>query len=536
MKKVILNIDDVINEYKQCGNLHFVAKKFNTSHIRISKLLKENGYEINNVGKGKNFSDAEIDAMIIDYTESHLTMEEISKKYTIRLKRLRSLFREREVVVSKWNGHIKKEKPQPLIKTKEERPFKQCPYCNWKTYDIENKSHAFQKHIFHKHNISHQEHLQKYPEDEIYFLNILKKDKMVICKICGKKLHLIDNRHLSTHGITKYEYIQNYGDISLVSSETKNKLQNCIERMYQNPNWERKGSHYEQEIKSLLLEHGISPKEHDRDILDGLEIDLLVGNIGIEFHGNQYHTEWFGGKSRQYHLNKTIKCNENGFKLLQIFEDEYVNHKDIVINKILHIINACEGLPRIYARKCTISEIDSNIAMEFLNKYHIQGYAPSTTHLGAFCDNNLIAVMSFKKEDKSALKWELTRFASDYHFICCGVGGKLFKWFVKNYNPTEIKSFADRRWTLDKDDNLYTKLGFELVKTLQPDYRYYCAKVDKYTRFHKFNFRKSYLNKKYGFPLSMTETEMVKELGFDRIWDCGLFKFVWKNNVDNDIE
>ena len=163
-------------EYKQCGNLHIVAKKFNTSHIRISKLLKENGYEINNVGKGKNFSDAEIAAMIIDYTESHLTMEEISKKYSIRLKRLRSLFRERKVVVSKWNGHIKKEKSPLIIRKKEERPFKQCPYCKWKTYDIENKSHAFSKHILHKHKISFQEHLKKYPEDERYFLNMLKKE------------------------------------------------------------------------------------------------------------------------------------------------------------------------------------------------------------------------------------------------------------------------------------------------------------------------------------------------------------------------
>jgi hypothetical protein len=26
----------------------------------------------------------------------------------------------------------------------------------------------------------------------------------------------------------------------------------------------------------------------------------------------------------------------------------------------------------------------------------------------------------------------------------------------------------------------------------------------------------------------MTETEMVKKLGYDRIWDCGLIKYIWK--------
>ena len=47
-------------------------------------------------------------------------------------------------------------------------------------------------------------------------------------------------------------------------------------------------------------------------------------------------------------------------------------------------------------------------------------------------------------------------------------------------------------------------------------------------RLHKFNFRKQILHKKYGFPLTMTETEMTNELGYDRVWDCGLIKYVWK--------
>lgn len=32
----------------------------------------------------------------------------------------------------------------------------------------------------------------------------------------------------------------------------------------------------------------------------------------------------------------------------------------------------------------------------------------------------------------------------------------------------------------------------------------------------------------------MTETEMAKELGYDRIWDCGLIKYVYtKTDSDN---
>lgn len=63
---------------------------------------------------------------------------------------------------------------------------------------------------------------------------------------------------------------------------------------------------------------------------------------------------------------------------------------------------------------------------------------------------------------------------------------------------------------------------------LPPDYRY----VDKYKRVHKFNFRKQILHKKYGLPLSMTEREMTDQLGFYRIWDCGLYKYVWRKDED----
>lgn len=47
-------------------------------------------------------------------------------------------------------------------------------------------------------------------------------------------------------------------------------------------------------------------------------------------------------------------------------------------------------------------------------------------------------------------------------------------------------------------------------------------------RIHKFNFRKKILNKKYGLDLNMSETDMVKSIGYTKIWNCGLFKYVWK--------
>ena len=151
-------------------------------------------------------------------------------------------------------------------------------------------------------------------------------------------MFLIDDRHLQrVHGITKEQYKTLYPKIALTSENTKLKLQHCMELMNNNKEWDRKESNYERELQSFLTENNVLFETHKRDILDnGKEIDIFIPNknIGIEFNGNIWHTNWFGGKDKHYHLNKTLQCNENGVKLIQIFEDEYVYNKQIVLNKI----------------------------------------------------------------------------------------------------------------------------------------------------------------------------------------------------------
>ena len=268
--------------------------------------------------------------------------------------------------------------------------------------------------------------------------------------------------------------------------------------------------------------------ENERTILNGKELDIYMQeyNIAIEYNGLKWHSEQFG-KDKNYHLDKTEKCQEKGIRLIHIFEDEWLEHKEIVKSKIKHILKKDNDLPKVYARKCIVKEIDKDTSREFLGKNHIQGFAPSTVYLGCFFNNELIGVMTFKKERKEENNWELNRFATDITKQCVGIGGKLFQFFVKNYNPEYIKSFADRRWTLDKDNNLYTKLGFELEKILKPDYHY----VYGNKRIHKFNFRKKNIIKLFKdkkFTLDMTEKEMMSYLNIFRIWDCGLFKYLWK--------
>ena len=416
---------------------------------------------------------------------------------------------------------------------------KKCPYCDWETIDVDNKSGMFETHLLKRHNITKFEYLKEFPQDKEYFIGAsyqknlqLETDtnKFVICQICGRKLARIDNHHLLTHNITKEEYIRKFGSMKLSSNEYHKRQSEASIITNINMTF-TKNSKSELEILNFLKEKGLECRS-DRHILNGREIDIYIPekNIGIEYNGNKWHTEWFAKKDKNYHLFKMEECREKGVGLITIFEDEYELHKEIVLNKLAHILKiGNEHMPKLYGRKCEIKEIYSYIAEDFLNVNHIQGFVKSTLFLGAFYNEKLVGVMSFTKQTDN--NWELTRFATDIKYNCCGVGGKLFNYFIKNYDFKEIKSFADRRWTLDENNNVYTKLGFVFHSFTKPNYTYYNANVNRYKRFHKFNFRKDKLVKKYPhLNPRMTETEMVKELGYDRIWDCGLIKYVYRKH------
>ena len=425
------------------------------------------------------------------------------------------------------------------IKLVDNAETKKCPYCDWETVDIYNKSGMFETHLLKTHGITKLDYLKEFPQEKEYFIAVdpkinrqfeTDKNKFVICKVCGKKLGRIDTQHLKIHNMSKIEYIEKYGTDNLVSKEYHDKMVESVNIANINMTF-TKNSKSELEIKDFIESGGLECRS-DRHILNGREIDIFIPekNIGIEYNGNKWHTEWFGKKDKHYNLSKLEECRKNGVGLITIFEDEYETHKEIVLSKIAHILNIKNAnISKIFGRKCEIKEIYSFSAEDFLNVNHIQGFVNSTLFLGAFYNENLVGVMSFTKQADN--NWELTRLATDIKYNCCGVGGKLFNYFIKNYDFNEIKSFADRRWTLDENNNVYTKLGFVFHSFTKPNYTYYNANVNRYKRFHKFNFRKDKLVKKYSqLNPRMTETEMVKELGYDRIWDCGLIKYVYKKH------
>lgn len=550
-----MNIENIIKDYEYGSNLEMVATKYHIGKIKLKQILSSNNIKIRQKGGQKQ----ETNYIVSDWKIEKYPHEE-GYHYVAIYKTDGMEFKDHMNQGGFLTSYIKKMENIDIptlydrrkyymetgnywweqwftIEKREDKATKKCPYCDWETTDITNKSGAFEVHLREVHGIDKITYIKEHPEEKDYFALVCdtlnrqmsdNEDEYVVCQVCGKKLARIDWRHLKKHGMTQKQYINKYGN-ETVCKKLHDRLSHIT--TLNNMNMEPvKHSKPELEIRDFIKGLGFECKSN-RKILNGKEIDIYIPElfVGVEYNGNKYHTEWFGGKSRQYHLQKTKLCKEKGVKLIHVFEDEFHNSKEIVFNKIAHILGAQQDLPKIYGRKCEIKEINRETADSFLSTYHIQGFDPSTVHYGAFYEDKLIAVMSFLRNKKDSMDWELTRFASDYNYTCCGVGGKLFKHFIKEHNPSSIKSFADRRWTVDEENNLYCQLGFKYDGYIPPDYKYYNPEVDKYKRFHKFGFRKKTLLKKYPDLLTpeMTETEMVKVLGYDRIWDCGLIKYIW---------
>jgi len=259
----------------------------------------------------------------------------------------------------------------------------------------------------------------------------------------------------------------------------------------------------------------------------GCVVDVSIGNICFDFLKNKKLVDFNGYSKRLFLKRKKELCLKNGFVFIPVFEDEYKDKTNILMSKILHILKLNSFNGKIAGRKCTIQEICTDDARNFLTENHIQGFVGSTVYLGAIYEGRIVGVMSFL--DEGSNNWNLARFASLNGYLFQGIGGKLFSYFIKHYNPIEVRSFADCRWTISEHRNIYTNLGFNFEYTTDPSYMY--TSLKSYKRKRREQFKKSNLLKKYDLDERLSEVEIAREIGYGRIWDCGLFKYVWRKEV-----
>lgn len=274
-------------------------------------------------------------------------------------------------------------------------------------------------------------------------------------------------------------------------------------------------SSQETEICDYLNQIGVNIKERgSKKIISPFELDIYLPdfNLAIEFNGIYWHTEQ-NGKDRNYHLNKTRMCEGKGIQLLHIFENEWNEKQDIWKSIIRNKLG--KNPDKIFARKCFVKEIDSKTSNQFLNENHLQGKDRASIRIGLFYEDVLVSLFTIgKSRYNKKYQYELLRFCNKLNTSVIGGFSKLLKYFERNYQPTSLITYADKRYS---DGGLYEKF-FGYIHDSKPNYFY---KVGQQLH-SRMQYQKHKLSDKLNiFDESLTEYQNMLLNGYDRIWDCG---------------
>lgn len=284
------------------------------------------------------------------------------------------------------------------------------------------------------------------------------------------------------------------------------------------------------EIKSLVDENSI--KIHDRTVLKVLnqELDFYIPQkkLAIEVDGSYWHSQKL--KDPKYHQNKSLECLNAGVRLIHIFEYEWI--QDETREKIKQLLrNALSSnIKTVYARKCYIKEIDTDIEREFLNSYHLQGYASSSIKYGLYSqqDDELVSIMTFgASRFNNQYQYELIRYCNKPQIRVIGGAEKLFKRFIKDHNPEQIISYC----SLSKfNGGVYSRLGFDRADRFitEPNYVWvpYNFSNDK-TVLTRYQTQIKKLKDQGLDVYGHTEDEIMQNRGYFKIYGSGNMRFVW---------
>lgn len=218
------------------------------------------------------------------------------------------------------------------------------------------------------------------------------------------------------------------------------------------------------------------PKEMNNQQLD---IYIPKYNFAIEFNGNYWHANL--GKSLRepkpvsYHKDKTELARKAGINLMHIWEYDWNDEikQEIVKSQIKYHLGKIDKSNRYYARKLSIksvSYVDTNV---FLTKNHIQGMSTSSERYGLYNGDELLALMTFgKRRFDNKDGWELLRFATKLNTSVAGGASKLLKVFANKHKGDTLISYANNDFAYSGNKSLYSKLGFDFIKSTEPGYKW----------------------------------------------------------------
>jgi very-short-patch-repair endonuclease len=462
-------IDDVLLEFNNTHNFRYDYSKvvYINNHTPVIIICKDHGEflqtpknHINGFGcsmcSGKKRYTNE--TFIFKANQKHNFRYDYSKVVYINI---RSVI----IIICKDHGEFKK-------MAKDHLRGEGCPKCS--AEQRKNVIDHYSDKLIDKHN-------KKYDYSKVVY-NTIKEKVVIVCPIHGEFIQRFED-HINGHGCPKCA--------SMISKE--------------------------EVVLSDFIGERFDIITNSRKIIPPYELDIVIPSkkIAIEYNGIYWHGEQ-QGKDSKYHFNKYLMCKEAGYRLIQVWENEWLQKKDIVKSIILSALGVYER--KIHGRKCVLKTVNNNTARQFYEENHIQGFKGGEHHGLYYNDVELVSLMTINNLNI------LERFVNSKNALIHGAFSKLLKSFD---NIEGLVTFADLRYFTG---NVYEKNGFEYQHTSNPNY-FYFNNNDKINLQSRIQFQKHKLiNKLDKFDPELTEYQNMLANGYDRIWDCGNLKYLLPTN------
>lgn len=221
---------------------------------------------------------------------------------------------------------------------------------------------------------------------------------------------------------------------------------------------------------------------------------VIVEADGLYWHSDGSKNEtWNPG--RTYHLRKLTAYESLGYRALFFRSDELYEKPEIVKSIVLNALR--ENKNRVFARKCTIQEIDP----DFFTKTHLMGRGSGRCY-GLVHNGKVVAGIQVRWVRKSTRLLDVSRFSTASSTSVPGGWSRLIKHVLKTEKPNTIQTFIDRRY--GQGTHLASQ-GW-VRKTEEPSFRW----TDGILSLHRMTYPG---NSGY-------------EHGFFKIWDCGQAKWL----------
>ena len=248
---------------------------------------------------------------------------------------------------------------------------------------------------------------------------------------------------------------------------------------------------------------------------------MKIGNTLVEIDPTYTHScvvnkKGYGGKDKRYHILKTIVANKSGFNCVHIWDWDNWNK----------VINLLLSKKIVYAKNCELKEVSKKECDKFLNFYHLQNTCNGQkVKYGLYYNNELVQIMTFgKPRYNKNYEWELLRLCSNKDYKIVGGSEKLFKKFIRHYNPQNIISYCDNS---KFSGEVYKRLEMILLSKGSPSCNWSKGK-EKIT--NNLLMQRGYdqlFNANYG--KGTPNRNLMIQNGWVEVYDCGQSSYIWNN-------